>query len=79
MENQSKHCTQCGIDKPMTEYYSHPGHKDGKQSHCKHCQYERKRVYNEKLMANEDLRSEVRKREWANQRMRIKLRANALR
>lgn len=32
-----KRCKQCERWKPLTEYHSHKGTKDRKQTHCKEC------------------------------------------
>lgn len=36
-----KTCKNCGIEKPLDEYYTHPRTKDGKGSWCKKCLIEK--------------------------------------
>lgn len=35
---QTKVCTKCGEDKPVSEYYKHKGGKNGLSARCKVCQ-----------------------------------------
>ncbi|OJW77978.1 HNH endonuclease signature motif containing protein [Thiobacillus sp. 65-1402] len=32
-----KHCTKCGVEKPLSEFSMHRSSRDGKQSRCKAC------------------------------------------
>lgn len=43
-----KTCKQCGIEKPMTEYYQHKGMADGHLNKCKSCVRSRVANYSEK-------------------------------
>lgn len=44
----TKHCTICGKEKPLTDFYAHKAAKDGRQSECKECNNARhKRYYSE--------------------------------
>ena len=36
-----KICTQCSVEKPLTEYNKHSRRKDGHQATCRNCQKER--------------------------------------
>jgi hypothetical protein len=40
-----KKCTKCSIEKPLIEYHSHSGNKDGKQGKCKQCIKEYNLIY----------------------------------
>jgi len=37
MEEITKSCTKCGVDKPLDEYWNHPNGKYGKRPRCKAC------------------------------------------
>ena len=37
MEEITKICTKCGVDKPLDEYWNHPNGKYGKRPRCKAC------------------------------------------
>ena len=43
-----KTCRECGIDKPMTEYYAHKQMADGHLNKCKSCVRSRVSIYSEK-------------------------------
>jgi len=43
-----KTCKQCGLDKPMTEYYKHKEMADGHLNKCKSCVRSRVLAYSEK-------------------------------
>jgi len=37
MEQQTKICSKCGIEKPLSEFHSNKWHKDGHTTQCKKC------------------------------------------
>jgi hypothetical protein len=43
-----KTCTKCNIEKPLTDFYSHPKTIDGKQSSCKKCCIKTQQPYTRK-------------------------------
>ncbi len=43
-----KSCTLCGIEKPLTEYHSHPRTKDGFKTQCRTCQNEKNKQWRDK-------------------------------
>lgn len=34
---EMKACTKCRIEKPMEEFYEHPGYRDGRRARCRPC------------------------------------------
>lgn len=44
----TKACSSCGTSKPLDEFHSHRGRKDGRQSRCKPCANEEGRAWNAK-------------------------------
>jgi hypothetical protein len=41
----NKICTMCDFEKPLNYFYGNRRNKDGKDTHCKSCAYERKQKY----------------------------------
>lgn len=42
---QTKTCTKCGIEKPLSEFHKRPERKNGFRSDCKSCEYIRHEIY----------------------------------
>ena len=47
----TKTCRSCSVEKPLTDFYSHPACKDGRRSQCKRC-------HSAKVEATRDVRRE---------------------
>jgi 5-methylcytosine-specific restriction endonuclease McrA len=60
-----KTCTQCKIDKPLSEFHKHSRHKDGLANICKLCKSVNDKEY--RLTHLEQISS--RKKEWYNQNL----------
>ena len=62
MENvQTKVCSKCGKELPLSEFYKHPSTKDGLMNHCKGCHYTVTRKNLEKRKAKKEADSIVEK------------------
>ena len=62
MENvQTKVCSKCGKELPLSEFYSHSSTKDGLMNHCKGCHYTTTRKNLEKRKAKKEADSIVEK------------------
>jgi len=43
-----KHCSKCGEEKPLTEYWKQKSNKDGLYTYCRTCAYKQSRSWNSK-------------------------------
>lgn len=50
-EVQSKTCTKCGVEKPLTEFWRHKDRLDGRYSACKACKHDRVEMRAERAAA----------------------------
>lgn len=65
---ESKVCTKCGEDKPLSEFRDRKDSKDGKRNNCRICQSNYNKVYNE---ANADYRTSQRKAFYSENQKRL--------
>lgn len=55
---ETKKCSKCGIEKPLSEFYNNSETKSGKSSQCKKCHKEScKKNYYEKYKGAEKLKA----------------------
>ena len=83
-----KKCGRCQTEKNIEEFYKQKDHKDGYASHCKKCDYERKKEYNQRPEVIEKRRALQRrwsktpegrrKRKAQKKKMKLKQRSNDL-
>lgn len=48
MNRKIKHCTKCGKDKLLTDFYKDTAKKDGLRNECKVCKNKADKIYREK-------------------------------
>lgn len=71
-----KTCSSCKETKPLEEFFNSPKYKDGKQCHCKTCEYRRRKEWRVKNPLKAKAQSE--RAELKNQINRLKIKAEKL-